>query len=126
MGRHARAVSSFITIVLLFGLWILTVAGLPTDGAAAAGLPPLGLSATALSPGQSVTINGVHWPPGRVLEAYVCGGGLLSVSSDCDIPHGVAFGPADNGVIEASLTVTVPPYPVSLCCHGRPGNAERS
>ncbi len=64
-----------------------------------------------LSPGESVSITGTGWPAHRLLQAAVCGGGPLAVSSECDLTHAIEFGSADNGVVAASLTASVPPAP---------------
>ena len=98
------------------------------DAAEARGLPALVLSSTAVVPGETVAITGSSWPPHRLLQAQVCGGGLLAVSSDCDITHAVGFGPADNGVVATSLIVTVPPVPcpcVVLVTQLQPNAVER-
>ena len=64
-----------------------------------------------LTPGETVAITGTDWPAHKLLQAAVCGGGPLAVSSECDLTHAIGFGSADNGVVAASLTVTVPPAP---------------
>jgi len=58
-----------------------------------------------------VTIVGHGWPAHKVLQAAVCGGGPLAVSSECDLGHAIGFVPADNGVVQASLVVAIPPAP---------------
>ncbi len=111
MRRLARALG--VGFGLVSGLaFMCAVAGAGSvDTAAAAGLPPLELSTSTLSPGGTATIIGHDYPAHRVLQAVVCGGGPLAVSSECDLPHAIGFGSADNGVVQASLVVAFPPAP---------------
>ena len=52
-----------------------------------------------LTPGETVAITGTDWPAHKLLQAAVCGGGPLAVSSECDLTHAIGFGSADNGVV---------------------------
>ena len=108
-----RRISHAVGVVLGIGGAALVVAwGMCTPSpAGAASLPGLSLDRTVVTPGSTVTVEGTHWPKDRQLQAVVCGGGIVSVSSDCDLAHAVTFGPADNGVVQTSLVVTTPPVP---------------
>jgi hypothetical protein len=114
-------------LALGVGLVIGCGTSLPSQ-AGAADLPELSLDKTVVTPGSAVTVEGAHWPKFRELQAAVCGGGLLSVSSDCDLEHAVSFGPADNGVVQTSLVVTIPPVPcpcVVMVTQPYPSEVER-
>ncbi len=111
MRRLARALA--VAVGLMCGLTVSWAVAAPwsVGTAEAAGLPPLELSTSNVSPGETVSIIGHGWPAHRVLQAAVCGGGSLAVSSECDLAHAIGFGSADNGVVQASMVVAFPPAP---------------
>lgn len=112
---------------MLLGLPAASLA-LGADPALAAGLPPLTLSTTTATPGDTVSIQGAHWPGHSVLQAAVCGGGENSVSSDCDLLRAISFGSTDDGVVQAALVVSVPPTPcpcVVMITRVNPSAVER-
>ena len=127
MSRRNCAVD--VALVLALGVGLVIAFGTPTPSqAGAASLPGLSLDKTVVTPGSTVTVEGAHWPKFRELQASVCGGGLFSVSSDCDLAHAVSFGPADNGVVQTSLVVTIPPVPcpcVVMVTQPYPSEVER-
>ena len=124
VGVFAAAFGLF----LLLGISSVAVTAGLVEPAEAAGLPQLKLNTSVLSPGEKVTITGTGWPAHKLLQAAMCGGGPLAVSSECDlIGPAIQFGSADNGVVAASLTVTVPPVPcpcVILVTQVNPSAAE--
>ena len=95
-----------IGLVSIFAVIGLTATAGPVQ---AAGLPQLALSTSVLTPGEAVSITGTGWPAHKVLQAAVCGGGRLAVSSDCDLTNAIEFG-SDNGDI-AHVVRSIPPTP---------------
>jgi hypothetical protein len=106
---------------------VATGAATPQKTFGVAGLPPLSLSSSSVTAGETVSITGTHWPPHRVLQAAICGRGAVEGSQDCDMTGAITFGPADNGVVDAPIVVTVPPVPcpcVVLVTQATPSAAE--
>ena len=127
MRRPVGAFAAAFGMLSLLGLSGAAAMAGSVDPAGAAGLPQLELSTSVLTPGETVAITGTDWPAHKLLQAAVCGGGPLAVSSECDLTHAIGFGSADNGVVAASLTVTVPPVPcpcVILVTQVNPSAAE--
>jgi hypothetical protein len=96
-------------------LAVLVVAALvaarlgPSAGASTS--PTLRLSSTTVAPGQTVGLSGDHWPPHLVLQASICGGEALQGHEECDLSRSITFGPADDGVVQTSMSVGIPPTP---------------
>lgn len=104
LARGGAAFAAASLLVALTSLW--------ADGAAnARTAPTLNLSSTTVTPGQSVNLTGDHWPPHLVLQASICGGAALQGHEECDLGRSITFGPADNGVVQTSMSVGIPPTP---------------
>jgi hypothetical protein len=104
----ARALTVALHGVVVIGILIVVLGQL--SGSATAMPPPaLQLSTTTLATGEAVTINGTGWPGSQDFQAAVCGGGSQAVSQDCDLGHAIDFSSNTDGLLGASLVVTVPP-----------------
>ena len=127
MRRPVGAFAAAFGLFLLLGISGVAVMAGSMEAAQASGLPQLELSTSVLTPGETLSITGTDWPAHKLLQAAVCGGGPIAVSSECDLTDAVQFGSADNGVVNAALTVTVPPVPcpcVILVTQVNPSAAE--
>lgn len=125
---RVRGRASHIALGLSILIGYLIAVGSLSEKSATAGLPPLTLDKTVVAPGAVITIEGSRWPAPRQLQAAVCGAGPQSVSSDCDLARAISFGPSDNGVFRALLTVAVPPVPcpcVVMVTQVNPSDVER-
>lgn len=105
--RLARGGAAFAAASLLAVLVVTWLA----PAASARTAPTLSLSSTTVAPGQTVGLSGGHWPPHLVLQASICGGAALLGHEDCDLSRSITFGPADNGVVQTSMSVGIPPTP---------------
>jgi hypothetical protein len=104
MALSGAAVATAFLLVALPTAWLGATSGDRTA-------PTLSLSSTTVAPGQSVGLSGAHWPAHLVLEASICGGAALLGHQDCDLGRSITFGPADNGVVQTSISVGIPPKP---------------
>ena len=109
MGRRRVARKGAALTVAMFLAVLATVSLGSAAGARTA--PTLSLSSATVAPGQSVGLSGEHWPPHLILQASICGGLALQGHEDCDLGRSITFGPADNGVVQTSMSVGIPPAP---------------
>jgi hypothetical protein len=99
-----------VAALVAFGIVVAAVA-LPEMAATARTQPTLSLSTSIADPGQSVGLTGTHWPLHVILQASVCGGFALLGHPECDLERSITFGPADDGVVQTSIAVGIPPQP---------------
>lgn len=104
-GGAAFAAASLVAILaVIVAAWLGPAAGARTT-------PTLSLNSTVVAPGQTVALSGGGWPPHLILQASICGGAALLGHEDCDLSRSITFGPADDGVVQTSMSVGVPPTP---------------
>ena len=84
----------------------------PAANAADAGpKPTITLSSSTLTPGQSVIVEGAHWPQGATFQALLCGNGGVDGSANCVPDTAVIATPGPDGGFTEPLQVTMPPVP---------------
>lgn len=99
-----------VAALVAFGI-VLAAIVLPEMAATAGAQPTLSLSSSTVNPGQSVGLSGTHWPLHVILQASVCGGFALLGHPECDLGRSITFGPADDGVVQTAISVSLPPQP---------------
>jgi hypothetical protein len=87
---------------------VLTI--VPAAGAAAPE-PTLAVTTPRVSPGQTLSIHGEHWPKRTTLHAVLCGANATNGSVDCVEQAAMTVSPGPTGVVDGSMPVFEPPVP---------------
>lgn len=111
MAADGRAHRS--RLLALLGIAILALVPNLTspDASAQSGTPTVQVDRTVVTVGETVTVTGVGWEPGRLVQVETCGNLGLNGSIDCAVASGISVVVAPGGSWRTPLTVATPPKP---------------